>query len=234
MVRKIDTWSVLKFSSLFFLTFMAVLLLAGIILWLAGSTIGVVESVESFMQAIGFEDFRFVGSQLLRGFVAVGLVIVVLGTGSSVLMSIVYNLISDLVGGIQLTILEEDTSSRSLAHDAGHSDDEAGYTDDDAEYGSDVAEPPVADAEMAPPARDVSAATTPWAHEAPAPRAPNTGTATVDDVASFDSAAEAEHDRHLGSEAAGSPSLDQSDTDDDVASGPEQSGGYPERSVAGL
>ncbi|HEX7165410.1 MAG TPA: DUF3566 domain-containing protein, partial [Acidimicrobiales bacterium] len=46
--------------------------------------------------------------QLLRGFAAAGLVIVVLGTGFSVLMAVVYNLISDVVGGIQITVLEED------------------------------------------------------------------------------------------------------------------------------
>ena len=46
---------------------------------------------------------------MLRGFIAAGLVIVVLGAGFSVLMAVVYNLISDLVGGIQLTVLEEDT-----------------------------------------------------------------------------------------------------------------------------
>lgn len=115
VVRRIDTWSVLKVSALFFLTFTLVLVLAGVLLWTAGSILGAVESVESFMETIGFEDFRFVGTQLLRGYVAAGLVIVVLGTGFSVLMSVVYNLISDLVGGIQLTVLEEDTRVRSSA-----------------------------------------------------------------------------------------------------------------------
>jgi hypothetical protein len=60
------------------------------------------------MRAIGFEDFRFVGTQLLRGFTAAGLVFVLLGTGLSVLVAVIYNLISDLVGGIELTVLEED------------------------------------------------------------------------------------------------------------------------------
>jgi hypothetical protein len=115
VVRKIDTWSVLKVSALFFLTFTLVVVLAGVLLWIAGSVLGAIDSVESFMQAIGFEDFEFVASQLLRGFVAAGLVIVVLGTGFSVLMSVVYNLISDVVGGIQLTVLEEDTRPRAAA-----------------------------------------------------------------------------------------------------------------------
>jgi hypothetical protein len=109
VVRKIDTWSVLKVSALFFLSLVLVLLIAGVILWAAGSSIGAIEGVEKFMRAIGFEDFRFVGTQLLRGFTAAGLVLVLLGTGMSVLVAVVYNLISDVVGGIELTVLEEDT-----------------------------------------------------------------------------------------------------------------------------
>ena len=112
VIRRIDTWSVLKVSSFFFFTFMLVLLLAGVLLWAAGSVLGAVDGVERFMQAIGFEDFRFVGGQLLRGFAAAGLVVVVLGTGFSVLVSVVYNLISDMVGGIQLTVLEEEPPRR--------------------------------------------------------------------------------------------------------------------------
>ena len=108
VVRRIDTWSVLKVSALFYLSLVLVLLIAGVILWAAGSSNGAIDSVEKFMRAIGFEDFHFVGTQLLRGFTAAGLVLVVLGTGLSVLMAVVYNLISDVVGGIELTVLEED------------------------------------------------------------------------------------------------------------------------------
>jgi len=108
VVRRIDTWSVLKVSALFFASLVLVLLIAGILLWAGGSMLGAVESVEKFMRAIGFEDFRFVGTQLLRGFTAAGLVFILLGTGLSVLIAVIYNLISDLVGGIELTVLEED------------------------------------------------------------------------------------------------------------------------------
>lgn len=115
VVRKIDTWSVLKVSGLFSLSLVLVLLIAGVLLWLAGSAIGAIENVEKFMGAIGFEDFTFIGSQLLRGFVAAGLVLVALGTGFSVLVAVIYNLISDVVGGIELTVLEEDTRPAASA-----------------------------------------------------------------------------------------------------------------------
>ena len=108
VVRKIDTWSVLKVSALFFLSLVLVLLIAGVILWAGGSVVGAIDGVEKFMRAIGFEDFQFIGTQLLRGFTAAGLVFVLLGTGLSVLVAVIYNLISDLVGGIELQVLEED------------------------------------------------------------------------------------------------------------------------------
>jgi uncharacterized membrane protein (DUF485 family) len=113
VVRRFDTWSVLKVAALFYLSLVLVLLLAGTLLWLGGSTLGAVDNVEKFMRSIGFEDFRFVGSQLLRGSVAAGLVLVVLGTGFTVLMSVIYNLISDVVGGVQLSVLEEDPRPRT-------------------------------------------------------------------------------------------------------------------------
>ena len=107
MIRRIDTWSVLRVAVLFYLSLMLVMVLAGVMLWAAGSLFGAVDSVESFMRGIGFEGFEFVGGQLLRGFTAVGLILVVLGTGSTVLAALLYNLIADVVGGIQLTVLEE-------------------------------------------------------------------------------------------------------------------------------
>ena len=107
VIRRIDPWSVLKVSILFYLSLVLVLLLAGFLLWTAGSVIGAVEGVEKLIAGFGFQGFEFVGGQLLRGFVAAGLVIVVLGTGMSVVVAVLYNLISDLVGGIELTVLEE-------------------------------------------------------------------------------------------------------------------------------
>jgi hypothetical protein len=36
-----------------------------------------------------------------------------LGTGANVLMAVMYNLTSDVVGGIEISVLEEDTARRS-------------------------------------------------------------------------------------------------------------------------
>lgn len=107
VIRRIDTWSVLRVAVLFYLSLMLVIVLAGVMLWAAGSVVGAVDGVEDFMRGIGFDGFEFVGGQLLRGFTAIGLILVVLGTGSTVLTTVLYNLIADVVGGVQLTVLEE-------------------------------------------------------------------------------------------------------------------------------
>ncbi|MGI8794309.1 MAG: DUF3566 domain-containing protein [Acidimicrobiales bacterium] len=107
VIRQVDTWSVLRVSVLFHLSLMLVFVLAGVMLWLVGSLFGAIDSVESFMDSIGFDGFTFVGGQVLRGVIAAGLVLVVLGSGAAVLSAVLYNLIADVVGGIELSVLEE-------------------------------------------------------------------------------------------------------------------------------
>ena len=108
VIRRIDSWSVMKVASLFFSSLVIILLLAGSLLWLAGSSVGAIGGVEKFVRGIGFEGFKFAAGQLLRGFIAAGILLIVIGTGCAVLMAVIYNLISDVVGGIQLTVLEEE------------------------------------------------------------------------------------------------------------------------------
>ncbi|MBW3615943.1 MAG: DUF3566 domain-containing protein, partial [Actinobacteria bacterium] len=71
VIRRIDPWSVLKVSIVFYLSMVLVFLLAGVLLWTAGSAVGAVEGVEKLIAGFGFQGFEFVGSQLLRGFVVV-------------------------------------------------------------------------------------------------------------------------------------------------------------------
>lgn len=107
IIRKIDTWSVFRVAALFYLSVGIVFLLAGVLLWIGGSAAGAVGNVEGFMQAVGLDDFRFVPGALFRGAVLLMLLGVALATGFTVLMAVLYNLISDVVGGVELNVLEE-------------------------------------------------------------------------------------------------------------------------------
>jgi len=108
VIRKIDVWSVLKVTVAFFLSIALIIVLAAVLLWAAADILGVVGGFEKFMSSVGFENFRFLPGQLFRGFLAFSLVLVLLGTGLSVLAAVLYNLISDVIGGLELSILEEE------------------------------------------------------------------------------------------------------------------------------
>ena len=108
VVRRLDAWSVLKVSFIFYLCVYAVSLVSSVILWNVADRAGVIENIESFIEDLGaFETFEFVPDELLRGVALGGAVLAVLATGLTALGAVLFNLISDLVGGIRLTVIEE-------------------------------------------------------------------------------------------------------------------------------
>jgi hypothetical protein len=107
VVRRVDPWSVLKLSLLFYLCVCLVLLVAGVVLWGGASAAGVVENVESFFQDAGFDGFRFSAGVMLRAFAIGGLILVVAGTVANMLLATLFNLMSDVVGGIRVTLGED-------------------------------------------------------------------------------------------------------------------------------
>lgn len=106
VIRRVDPLSVLKLSFAFNVCVFAMFLVAGILLWSAAIGSGSTDNIESFIVDIGFEDFKLVGADLLRGFVVFGGALVVAFTLLAVLLSLLFNLISDVLGGIRLTVIE--------------------------------------------------------------------------------------------------------------------------------
>jgi hypothetical protein len=105
---------VLKFSVLLFATLYLVILVAGLVLWAAATATGLRENIEKFIgDLIASDDFRILGPTMLRASVVGGLVLVVLGTGANVLFAVLYNLISDVIGGITVVFEERPTRRRS-------------------------------------------------------------------------------------------------------------------------
>ncbi len=116
VVRRIEPWTVLKFSVLLFATLYLVMLVAGLVLWTAATATGLRDNVESFIgELIASEDFRILGPTMFRASVVGGLVLVVMGTGANVLFAVLYNLISDVVGGIVVVFEERPTRRRPRA-----------------------------------------------------------------------------------------------------------------------
>jgi Transmembrane domain of unknown function (DUF3566) len=108
-IRSVDLWTVLKISVCFYLTGLIVSLGACIVLWWIASGLGVIHNVERFIgDLLGSDNFQFLSWRILRGATLVGLVIVCLQVVCTVLAAAFYNLFSELLGGIEITVVEEE------------------------------------------------------------------------------------------------------------------------------
>ena len=115
IVRHVDPWSVLKLSLLFYACLFVVFMVAGTLLWNLAGAAGTISSIESFIKDIGaFKTFTFNGATIFRASFLAGLILVIAGSGFNVLLVVLFNLISDLVGGIRITVIEEE-SARPIA-----------------------------------------------------------------------------------------------------------------------
>ena len=108
-LRHIDPWSVLKVSILLYACLYGATVLAGYLLWPAAVQSGVISNIESFIAEVGsYEVWEINGAEVFRRATVIGAVLFVAGVALNVLLTIIFNLISDLVGGVRVTLLEED------------------------------------------------------------------------------------------------------------------------------
>ncbi len=111
LIRHVEPWSVLKISLVFYLCLWAILLIAGGILWSFAVGSGMVGNLENFVTELAaLEKFELNGDQIFRALAIGGLVLVVVAAGFTVLMAVLFNLISDVIGGIRMTVVEEETA----------------------------------------------------------------------------------------------------------------------------
>jgi hypothetical protein len=108
-VRSIDVWSVLKISLCFYMCALIVVLLAGVILWWIASAVGAIHNVEKFVgDLVSDQKFHFLSWEVLRGATLIGLVIVCVLVVITVLAAAFYNLFSELIGGLEVTVVEHE------------------------------------------------------------------------------------------------------------------------------
>ena len=108
VVRDVDVWSVFKVGLVFHLVLFIVALIAVSLLWSVANSTGTIDNVENFFESFGWESFTFDGSALFGNFFAFGLLSAILGTGLWVVAAVMFNLITELVGGVRVTVLEEE------------------------------------------------------------------------------------------------------------------------------
>ena len=112
VLRHVDTWSVFKVALVFNLFLYLVCLTAGVLLWQVAYTTGTVNNVERFFEGFGWETFEFKGGEIYHAAWIAGLFVAAGLTGLAVLMATLFNLITDLVGGVRVTVLEEEVLPR--------------------------------------------------------------------------------------------------------------------------
>ena len=112
VVRHVDTWSVFKIALLFNIFLYAVCLTAGAMLWRVAVNTGTIENVERFFESFGWQTFELKGGEIYHNAWIAGLFGVVGLTGLAVLAATMFNLITDLVGGVRVTVLEEEVVAR--------------------------------------------------------------------------------------------------------------------------
>lgn len=111
IIRKIDPWTTLKVSALIWAVLALAFVLGVVIFWSVFDRAGIPDRVVEFMVEItlieeGSDPFANT-EQFLR-FVIFGSVFGwVVMTGGSVAIAVVYNLVSDVVGGLEIVVLEE-------------------------------------------------------------------------------------------------------------------------------
>jgi len=110
VIRHIEVWSVLKVSILFYACLWAVFLMAGFLIWGVAESSGTVGKLETLItELFALDTFSFDGRQIFRGYSFGGLVLATAGSTLNVLMCLLFNLISDLTGGVRITMVEEET-----------------------------------------------------------------------------------------------------------------------------
>jgi hypothetical protein len=110
IIRKFDPWTVLKVSFVLYSITALAILLGLVIFWTLVRTAGIPQMIETTISSIGLlSDVNIIPpeEQLFRAAVFLGVAWTVLMTGFTTLGAVLYNLISDVVGGVEVIVLEE-------------------------------------------------------------------------------------------------------------------------------
>lgn len=109
VLRKIDPWTVLKVSIVFNVIIVMAASIGIAIMWSLLRNSGIPDDIVNSINelAIFEEDINLDGPSYFRVMVFFSIVSTILLTGLATLSAIFYNLISDVMGGIEFVVLEE-------------------------------------------------------------------------------------------------------------------------------
>ncbi|MCA1832820.1 MAG: DUF3566 domain-containing protein [Actinomycetota bacterium] len=107
VIRKVDPWSVLRFSLLFYFCLLLIVLLGSAIIFAILKAFGVVANVEQLFASLEIK-VKISGGAIFKWLFLVGVLGTIVWTAVSVFAAFLYNLIADVVGGIEVSVSEKD------------------------------------------------------------------------------------------------------------------------------
>ena len=113
-IRRIDPWSVMKFSFAVSFVLLVVIIVATAVLYLALDAMGVFDSLNKTLAELftsnggGDNGFKITAGGVIGVSAILGAINVVLFTALMTLGAFVYNVCADLVGGVEVTLAERD------------------------------------------------------------------------------------------------------------------------------
>lgn len=111
-VARVDPWTVMKVSFLLSVGFAIAGVIAAIVIWLMLDGMHVFSDIEQFLVSIGADSFvGLLGyarlPQVISMATLAGVVNIVILTALATLGALVYNVITALVGGVRVTLMDE-------------------------------------------------------------------------------------------------------------------------------
>ena len=106
-VTQVDLRSVAKASAVFYGIVLIVMVVASVLLWVIADAAGAVHSIDHSVQSLfGVKQYALHPVTIAMYSCVAGLVVAVTGTLVNVLAATVYNLVSDVVGGIRVKVTD--------------------------------------------------------------------------------------------------------------------------------
>ena len=111
VIRKVDPWTVFKVALVLHVVFALATLIGLLILWSLLVRVGIPQALDEFLALISLIDREAVlfnnGARFVRVAVFGSVVFGIAMTLLSTLVAVFYNLTSDVVGGVEVVMLEE-------------------------------------------------------------------------------------------------------------------------------